>query len=88
MKTKSLAFIAGLIWLVAGFNVCRIGVESWMSHGATSVIMVVGCSDSRRGERCATVGGGVIRAAMGGDVWCTHRAVVFNGLVGFTCAKV
>lgn len=43
MKTKSLAFIAGLIWLVAGFNVCRIGVESWMSHGTTSVVMVVGC---------------------------------------------
>lgn len=43
MKTKSLAFIAGLIWLVAGFNVCRIGVESWMSHGTTSVAMVVGC---------------------------------------------
>ena len=33
MKTKSLAFIAGIIWLFAGFNVCRIGVLSWMSHG-------------------------------------------------------
>ncbi len=27
MKTKSLAFIAGIIWLIAGFNVYRIGVD-------------------------------------------------------------
>ena len=30
MKTKSLTLIAGTIWLLAGFNVCRIGVVSWM----------------------------------------------------------
>lgn len=61
-----------------------------MGCGFTPSLMPdnVGCSDSRRGERCATVGGGVIRAAMGGDVWWIHRTVVFNGLVGFTCAKV
>ena len=27
MKTKLLAFIAGIIWLAAGFNVCRIGIK-------------------------------------------------------------
>ena len=43
MKTKSLAFIAGIIWLFAGFNVCWIGVLSWMSHGTTSVFMIIGC---------------------------------------------
>lgn len=27
MKTKSLAFIAGIIWLFAGFNVFRVGIH-------------------------------------------------------------
>ncbi|MDD7658421.1 MAG: hypothetical protein PUJ28_07230 [Prevotellaceae bacterium] len=43
MRTKSLAFLAGIIWLAAGFNVCRIGVESWMSTDATTVVMILGC---------------------------------------------
>lgn len=43
MKTKSLAFIAGIIWLIAGFNVCRIGVVSWMDCDATTIGMIVGC---------------------------------------------
>lgn len=43
MNTKSLSFIAGIIWLLAGFNVCRIGVMSWMSLGTTSVLMILGC---------------------------------------------
>lgn len=43
MKTKWLAFIAGIIWLIAGFNVCRIGVVSWMRVGHVSVPMAVGC---------------------------------------------
>ena len=30
MRTKSLAFLAGIIWLTAGFNVCRIGVVSYL----------------------------------------------------------
>ena len=38
MKTKSLAFIAGIIWLFAGFNVCGIGVLSWMSHGTALML--------------------------------------------------
>ena len=42
MKTKSLTLIAGTIWLLAGFNVCRIGVVSWMDLETTSVLMVVG----------------------------------------------
>lgn len=43
MKTKSLAFIAGIIWLIAGFNVCRIGVMSWMDCDTTTIGMIVGC---------------------------------------------
>lgn len=43
MRTKSLAFLAGIIWLIAGFNVCRIGVVSWMSTDATTVVMILGC---------------------------------------------
>lgn len=43
MKTKLLAFIAGIIWLAAGFNVCRIGVVAWMNHGTTTAMMIV-CS--------------------------------------------
>lgn len=43
MKTKSLAFIAGIIWLIAGFNVCRIGVVSWTHIDNTSVLMIMGC---------------------------------------------
>ena len=42
MKTKSLAFIAGIIWLIAGFNVCRIGVVSWMSLDTISPFMIIG----------------------------------------------
>ena len=42
MKTKSLAFIAGIIWLIAGFNVCRIGVVSWQSLYSTTVLTVMG----------------------------------------------
>lgn len=43
MKTKSLAFIAGVIWLTAGFNVCRIGVVTWTKVGTVSLAMAVGC---------------------------------------------
>lgn len=43
MRTKSLAFLAGIIWLAAGFNVCRIRVVSWMSTDATTVVMILGC---------------------------------------------
>lgn len=43
MKTKTLTFIDGLIWLVAGINVCKIGVTSWKCVDATSVMMIVGC---------------------------------------------
>ena len=43
MNTKSLSFIAGIIWLFAGFNVCRIGIMSWMSLDTTSVLMILGC---------------------------------------------
>lgn len=42
MRTKSLAFIAGIIWLIAGFNVCRIGVVSWLDLDATTLVMVIG----------------------------------------------
>lgn len=43
MKTKSLAFIAGIIWLMAGLNVCRIGIVAWMNIDTTSVVMTIGC---------------------------------------------
>lgn len=36
MRTKTLASIAGIIWLIAGGNVCRIGVVSWTTVGTTS----------------------------------------------------
>ena len=42
MKTKSLAFIAGVIWLTAGFNVCRIGVVAWTKISTVSLAMVAG----------------------------------------------
>lgn len=43
MKTKTLTLIDGLIWLVAGINVCKIGVTSWKCLDSTSVMMIVGC---------------------------------------------
>lgn len=43
MKTKTLTLIDGLIWLVAGINVCKIGVGAWMSLDTTSVFMIIGC---------------------------------------------
>ncbi len=42
MKTKPLAFIAGTIWLAAGFNVCRIGVAAWQNHGSAPTLMIAG----------------------------------------------
>lgn len=42
MKTQWLAFMAGIIWLAAGFNVCRIGVEAWRALTATTAGMVLG----------------------------------------------
>lgn len=43
MKTKTLAFLAGIVWLVAGLNVCRIGIVTWSSIGSLSVAMVTAC---------------------------------------------
>lgn len=43
MSTKLLTVIDGVIWLVAGLNVVKLGVEAWMGLGATSLWMVVGC---------------------------------------------
>lgn len=43
MKTKTLTLIDGLIWLVTGINVCKIGVGAWMSLDTTSVFMIIGC---------------------------------------------
>lgn len=43
MKTKSLAFVAGIVWLIAGFNVCRIGIATWHSVASTSLVMIAGC---------------------------------------------
>lgn len=42
MQTKTIAFIDGLIWLIAGFNVCRIGVMAWMSLDTTYILMIIG----------------------------------------------
>ena len=42
MKTKSLTFIDGLIWLIAGFNVCRIGVVEWKNLETTHFLMIIG----------------------------------------------
>lgn len=41
MKTKSLAFIDDLIWLIEGFNVCRIGVVAWMNLVTTHFLIVI-----------------------------------------------
>lgn len=42
MRTSTLLFIVGIIWLVAGINVCKIGVECWlMSDG--SALLVLAC---------------------------------------------
>lgn len=42
MRTSTLLFIVGIIWLVAGINVCKIGVECWlMSEG--SALLVLAC---------------------------------------------
>lgn len=32
VKNKSLLFIASIVWLIAGFNILRIGVLSYMQH--------------------------------------------------------
>ena len=42
MRTKSLAFLAGIIWLTAGFNICQIGVATWKRLDTTSVVTIIG----------------------------------------------
>lgn len=34
--------LAGIVWLVAGLNVCKIGITTWMSLPNTTIIMTVG----------------------------------------------
>lgn len=42
MRTKTLAFIAGISWLAAGFNICQIGVATWKRLDTTSVVTIIG----------------------------------------------
>ena len=42
MITKSLASIVGIIWLIAGFNICRTGVVAWSYIANISVFMIIG----------------------------------------------
>lgn len=43
MKTKHLLIIDGIIWLVAGLNVVKLGIEAWSTLLATTVWIIVGC---------------------------------------------
>lgn len=47
MKTQTLALLAGLLWLIAGINVCKIGMETWLElEGTTSsntLMLIIGC---------------------------------------------
>lgn len=43
MTTKTLTLLAGIVWLIAGINVCKIGIETWATLPSTTVLMVVGC---------------------------------------------
>lgn len=43
MQTKLLTTIDGIIWLVAGVNVVRIGVCTWSALPSTTLPMMVGC---------------------------------------------
>lgn len=43
MNTKTLSLINGIIWLVAGVNVVRLGVQAWQTLDATTVWIVAGC---------------------------------------------
>lgn len=43
MKESSLTTINGIIWLIAGVNVVRIGVLTWAALDATTIWIIAGC---------------------------------------------
>lgn len=43
MKTHTLTTIDGIIWLVAGINVIRLGVLAWLTLEQTTAWVVIGC---------------------------------------------
>lgn len=42
MKTSHLLIIDGIIWLVAGLNVVKLGVEAWQALDTTNVWLALG----------------------------------------------
>lgn len=43
MKTRTLLLLDGVVWLTAGINVCKIGIETWRQLQSTSAWMIVAC---------------------------------------------
>lgn len=43
MKIKHLLLIDGIIWLVAGLNVVKLGIQAWLTLDSTTIWIVVGC---------------------------------------------
>lgn len=42
MKTNHLLIIDGIVWLIAGVNVVKLGVEAWIGLDCTTLLMVLG----------------------------------------------
>lgn len=38
VKKKTLLLIAGIVWLIAGFNVCRLGILDYINTGCLSLL--------------------------------------------------
>ena len=43
VKTKNLTLIDGIIWLTAGINVVKLGVQAWLSLEASTIWLFMGC---------------------------------------------
>lgn len=43
MKVRTLTLIDGIIWLIAGINVVRLGVMAWLTLDATTIPVIIGC---------------------------------------------
>ena len=43
MRVRTLLLLDGIIWLIAGVNVCKIGVGTWMTLEGNTLWMVIGC---------------------------------------------
>lgn len=42
MSPRSLTILAGLVWLIAGVNVCRIGSQAWSELGVGASPLLIG----------------------------------------------